>query len=293
MPDGSRGTVLLRRSALGDVVLLGSVTAALPRPVTVVTAPEWMPVAARLRGVDAVVPWPKDRAPELPRGRRVDLQGTLKSWWIHADHRIDKRGVQRRMRMWFGVGGPRPPVPMLYGEACGVEPVGGPWIDVEGTRELLAVAPGAAWATKRWRVDGFRAVVAAWDGPVVVVGGPGEEALCAAVAAGRPGVEVVCERGFDRTIDALGRAKVALAGDTGLMHLAGACGAAVVAVFGSTHPEDGFWVYDGEVVERGLACRPCTLHGRNDCPIGTFACMDIAPDVVLAACKRVWAACAG
>ena len=54
--------VLVRRSSLGDVVLLGAVTKALG-DVTVVTAPEWAPVASRLIGVTRVVSWPKEADP--------------------------------------------------------------------------------------------------------------------------------------------------------------------------------------------------------------------------------------
>ena len=150
----------------------------------------------------------------------------------------------------------------------------------------MVLAPGAAWATKRWAASHFRELAASWDGPVSVLGGPGEEALCAEVAG--TSAEIVVERGFDRTIELLGRARVVVSGDTGLMHLGGACGARVVAVFGSTHPDDGFFCSPGEVVQRDLACRPCTLHGRQACPLGHLQCMDIGVTRVLEAVRRVW-----
>ena len=55
-------------------MLLGAVTGAIPGPVSVVTSPAWMSVAARLKGVDAVHPWPY-----VPPGRVIDLQGNLRS----------------------------------------------------------------------------------------------------------------------------------------------------------------------------------------------------------------------
>ncbi len=64
--------VILRRSSLGDVVLLGSATAALPEPAIVVTDRRWLSLVARFRGVREVVPWP-EREADLPPGRRVDL----------------------------------------------------------------------------------------------------------------------------------------------------------------------------------------------------------------------------
>jgi len=125
---------------------------------------------------------------------------------------------------------------------------------------------------------------------VHVLGGPGEEALVAEVAAAVPGSVATCEAGFERTLDVLAGCAVAVAGDTGLMHLAGACGVAVVALFGPTHPDDGFFVYPrGSVVERDLPCRPCTLHRIEACPKGHHGCMDISVDEVWKAVR----ACAG
>jgi heptosyltransferase-2 len=162
-----------------------------------------------------------------------------------------------------------------------------PWFDLPTLpRDALALVPGAAFAPKRWKIERFGAVGRAWDGPVIVLGGPGEEELVASVSRDVPGSEPICEAGFDRTLEALARTRVAVAGDTGLMHLAGACGAAVVALFGPTHPSDGFFVYPGEVVQRDRWCRPCTLHRRASCPLGHGACMDLPGEAVIAAVRR-------
>ena len=68
------------------------------------------------------------------------------------------------------------------------------------------------------------------------------------------------------------------------MHLAAARGVPVVAIFGSTSPVLGF-APAGEghsLVQADLPCRPCTLHGRERCPLGHFRCMnDLSPETVL------------
>ena len=278
------GTVLLRRSSLGDVILLGSVTAAIEGHVTVVTSPAWIQVAERLRGVDSVRPWP-----ERPKGRTIDLQGNLRSIRLAPlATRIRKHSLRRRLRLWTGRGG-RPPVPVLYGHACGVRPVSAPWIEVSGVRDVLALVPGAAWALKRAPFARLVEVGQRWSGPVVVLGGPGEEVLVHQLASEIPGAEALCERGFSMTIEVLGCTRVAVCGDTGLMHLAGACGASVVALFGPTHPDDGFFVYDGEVVQRTLGCRPCALHRIERCARGDHGCMELEDKIVQDAVDR----CAG
>jgi len=268
---------LYRKSSLGDVVLLGAVTGALPG-CTVITAPPYVELARRLKGVGAVEPWsdPVDG---------VDLQ-TRRCWGPR------RRNHTLRRKLWqMGLAAPRASVPELYARACGVNPQPLPWIEVPPrTRDTLAVVPGASRPTKQWSVREFQTLVRAWSGPVVVLGGPEEEALCAEVAGDH--AQVLCEKGFDRTIDALAGVRVAVGGDTGLMHLAGACGSRLVALFGPTHPDDGFFVYPGRVVQRSLRCRPCSLHGAPSCPLGEQTCLSIPAAEVWAAVNAEWA-CAG
>jgi heptosyltransferase-2 len=60
------------------------------------------------------------------------------------------------------------------------------------------------------------------------------------------------------------------------MHVASAMKKKVVAIFGSTVREFGFFPVGTEsvIVERaGLYCRPCSHIGRSTCPEGHFRCM--------------------
>ena len=267
--------------------MIGAITAAVPRPVTVVTDPRYLSIAARLRGVDRVVPWGEP----LPQGRCIDLQGSWASRRLTGiAARIDKRSVRRRMWLWWGGGRCRPDVPTLYGEAVGLPPRPPPWIDVpRRTRDTLVLVPGAAWEPKRAPREALVACGHAWNGPVVVLGGPSERGLCEAVAGQIEGAAVVAEEGFDETLELMARARCCVAGDSGLLHVAGACGVPVVAMFGPTHPDDGFFVYRGEVVQRELPCRPCALHRVHSCRQRDLACMDVPTEQVVAAMWR----CAG
>jgi heptosyltransferase-2 len=74
----------------------------------------------------------------------------------------------------------------------------------------------------------------------------------------------------------LGRCAAAVTCDSGLMHVAAACGTRVVALFGSTAPALGF-APAGEghaVLCRYEPCQPCTIHGREACPQRHFRCME-------------------
>ena len=109
----SSSTVLLRKGALGDVVLLGSVASTISGHVTVVTDARWRQVAERLTGVDAVIEWPNDPS-VLPDGRVVDLQGNIRSRRLargRAAHRLNKRSLRRRARLFVPALPARPRCP--------------------------------------------------------------------------------------------------------------------------------------------------------------------------------------
>ena len=155
---------------------------------------------------------------------------------------------------------------------------------------VVALAPGARHATKQWPVAHWAALDAALASRGVArlwCSSPAERkamsALATAVEAG--GGRWVCEP-LPRVMALLARCGQAVANDSGVMHLAAACGVRVVALFGSTTPELGFApAGDGHaVLRRREPCQPCTLHGRDRCPLGHFRCMqELAPGQVLAA----------
>jgi ADP-heptose:LPS heptosyltransferase len=75
------------------------------------------------------------------------------------------------------------------------------------------------------------------------------------------------------------------------MHIAAAMKRKIVALFGSTVKEFGFFpiVTENKVVERpGLYCRPCSHIGRKECPEGHFRCMkEIEVDEVAETVKHL------
>ncbi|HMS66405.1 MAG TPA: glycosyltransferase family 9 protein [Ignavibacteria bacterium] len=66
--------------------------------------------------------------------------------------------------------------------------------------------------------------------------------------------------------------------DSAILHLSEAAGKKVIAVFGSTVKEFGFFpqLKNSVVLENtAMKCRPCTHIGRESCPEIHFRCMDI------------------
>ncbi len=158
----------------------------------------------------------------------------------------------------------------------------------------VALAPGAMHATKRWpeeRWCDLESRLAALGVGRVILSTPAERRALPRLAAQvehAAGAHWYTES-LERCAGLLGACALAVTHDSGLMHLAAARGRRVVALFGSTSPVLGFAPRgEGhEVIALGLACQPCTLHGRERCPKGHFRCMTgIAVDEVLQRIRR-------
>jgi ADP-heptose:LPS heptosyltransferase len=146
------------------------------------------------------------------------------------------------------------------------------------------LAPGAQHATKCWPAAHWRALAhrLAAEGKIVAGTGAAHER---ALLDGAPVIDAFGAP-LDVTAALLARAKVVVANDSGLLHLASAAGAPVVGLYGPTVRALGFHPYQarGTVLERPLPCRPCSAHGGAACPRGHHRCLaDITPDHVLAA----------
>jgi heptosyltransferase-2 len=185
-------------------------------------------------------------------------------------------------------------------------------IGVRDGEPCVVLAPGARHWSKRWPGERFAEVGAtlareggtpagerapgrpiAGGTRVFVLGGNDDTALCADVAARiraqAPGANVADLSGrltLTGCALVMDRASVVITNDTALMHIAAARKRPVVAIFGPTVREFGFFPVGTRsvVLERtGLACRPCTHIGGPSCPAGHFRCMlETEPSAVVA-----------
>lgn len=143
-------------------------------------------------------------------------------------------------------------------------------------RPLAVLAPGALYGpAKRWPAERFAAladVLAGRGHAVAVCGGTAERATCDAVAAACGGAVVVLAGRTSLPVQAAlcSRAAAVVSNDSGMAHLAGAVGAATVAIFGSTASA---WTAPlgprVRVVQRPPVCAPCF---RRTCRIG-YGCL--------------------
>jgi heptosyltransferase-1 len=126
-----------------------------------------------------------------------------------------------------------------------IDPEAEAWADrilPRGGHPAVLLNPGAGWGAKRWPVERYGAVAKALiarDFRILVNTGPGEEALAAAIAkeaGGQADAVTTLNCNLAHLIAATRRIALAIAGDTGPLHLACALGRPVVGIYGPTDP---------------------------------------------------------
>jgi ADP-heptose:LPS heptosyltransferase len=156
----------------------------------------------------------------------------------------------------------------------------------------VAVALGAAHATKQIPEDKLREILAGLPLPALLIGGPAEQALGASLAAlsgGPVRINLAGALTLHQSASVLRQALAVLSPDTGMMHIAAALRRPLVSVWGNTIPAFGMYPFypEGQGREqrfevRGLACRPCSKLGAPVCPRGHFRCMRDQPAAAIA-----------
>jgi heptosyltransferase-2 len=152
----------------------------------------------------------------------------------------------------------------------------------------IGICPSSRHGTKMWPGDRFAAAGGAlaeeFSATVLLFGAHEERDRCELISRlierRYPGTQVVNLAGWSSLLEtaaAIDRCMVVLTNDTGLMHIAAARGTRVVAIFGPTVSQFGFFPprSTSTVIEQNdLACRPCSHTGLPRCPKGHFRCMN-------------------
>ena len=145
-------------------------------------------------------------------------------------------------------------------------------------RPMVALAPGSIWGTKRWPGYPELATILATEFRIVVVGGPGDQALASRIVDAVPGraLDATGRLSLLASAELIGRCALLVTNDSAPQHLASAMGTPTVTVYGPTVPSFGFGPLAPGSVTVGherLPCRPCDHHGPPVCPLGHFRCM--------------------
>jgi len=151
------------------------------------------------------------------------------------------------------------------------------------------INPGAAWPNKRWPPDRFGAVArhlrARHGWRSIVVWGPGEEDLAAAVVEAADGAAAPAPlTSLGDLLALVGAAGLVVSGDTGPLHLAAALGTPIVGIYGPTDPaRNGPWSPADVTLSRN---RTCACHHQRRCTAAVWCLSGLGADEVDAAVDR-------
>ena len=161
----------------------------------------------------------------------------------------------------------------------------------------IGVAPGAKHATKRWTVEGFSSVInfliKNTNARIILFGSRPDREIVNSFSIKKPQfmLNTTGELSLLETTALMNHCDLVLTNDSGLMHLASALKKKVVAIFGSTTEELGFFPYLTEhiiIQNNSLKCRPCSHIGRKKCPRRHFKCIkEITADHVISAMEEL------
>ena len=122
--------------------------------------------------------------------------------------------------------------------------------------------------------------------PVVVVG-QGEQQWPSGV------VDLSNQTSLNQLLGVIHQSKVLVTTDSGPMHMGLALKKPTISIFGPTTRELGFYPFfqNSLIFEhKTLNCRPCHVHGGNECPLQHFRCMkDLSVEKVFYSTKEAWA----
>lgn len=145
----------------------------------------------------------------------------------------------------------------------------------------LCIAPASVWFTKQFSIEKWVDLIneLPFKGPIYLIGGPGDKLLCDQILQKinrKLVVNLAGRLSFLASAALQKKAVLNYVNDSAPMHFASAVNAPVVAVYCSTLPNFGFGPLSDKsfIVQtnEALACRPCGIHGKKQCPLKHFDC---------------------
>ena len=151
------------------------------------------------------------------------------------------------------------------------------------TVEKFAImAIGAAHATKKIPLSQVLPLLNGLDHQVILVGGPSDIDLAEQIieGSGNHVQSAVGKLNIQQTASLVAQSEYVMSPDTGVMHIAAALKKPLIVFWGNTIQEFGMYPYYGaqkipykSIEVEGLACRPCSKIGYEECPKKHFMCM--------------------
>ena len=166
--------------------------------------------------------------------------------------------------------------------------------------KYITIAPASVWFTKQFPLTAWVSLIneLKFEGPIYILGGSADKDLGDKIinevvslhskafnatsttsnnsTASIKIINLSGELGFLASAALQQKAVLNYVNDSAPMHFCSAVNAPVVAIYCSTIPAFGFGPLSTNSfvveIQTQLACRPCGLHGKKQCPLGHFNC---------------------
>jgi len=311
-------TLVIRFGALGDLCICGWFLSGLKNAhpeseISLLTKQQFSDLAMQFSGVDKVV------APDLSNpltaaksavinsfDKIIDAHSVLRSKQMlllsckRADSTLKKDTFSRFAliaRARFGIRHPDTPVTHLLDRFCKLEQNITPsaplaHLDNKSVDSPIAIAPGAMWKSKQWPIENFNTVIQQLlnNGKNIrLFLGPQEKqwfnnSSLAKITDSK--IQVIDNQPLTEVARLLGECSQTITNDSGLLHLSETTNTPVIAIFGPTVEQFGYFplLENSIALTHDISCRPCSRAGRQDCRRQDLACLTaITPASVLAA----------
>ncbi len=165
-----------------------------------------------------------------------------------------------------------------------------------GNKKYAAIAPGSVWNTKIYPAEYLEEIIQFMAGKfdmVYLSGGEKDKKLCEVLEAKSKGNVKSIAGNFNliESAEFLKRMDILVSNDSAPAHLGMIADIPVLMLYCSTVPDFGFYPYNKKsyfLSFDDLFCKPCGIHGFNECPLGNFACgFGLKPGTVISKIKEM------
>ncbi len=154
------------------------------------------------------------------------------------------------------------------------------FVNLDSNKNNLVIAPGSVWNTKKYPEEHFRTIIeyfAEKSYTIILLGGKNDEEICNNLATGfsENVISVAGNFSFLESIEVLKNSSLLVSNDSAPTHLGMCADIPVLTLYCSTVAEFGFYPYNDKsefLSYDELSCKPCGIHGYEECPIKTFEC---------------------
>lgn len=161
---------------------------------------------------------------------------------------------------------------------------------INAEKNFAAISPGSVWNTKKYPKEYFIEVCKYFyskNFSVLLIGSEAEKKLCNEISEGfEKDVYNLCGNfSIIETIELLKHCKILITNDSSPTHFGMCADISVLTIYCSTVPEFGFYPYNSQsnyLNLNNLNCKPCGIHGYEDCPLNHFKCGKLLkPELVI------------